>query len=62
METDFLMTVLKQQVPSFPNLHIILMSATMQEDIFTQYFNQCPLLYISGIILIIYIPFYIYHI
>lgn len=48
VETDFLMTILKQQLANFPHLRIILMSATMQEEKFQAYFNQCPCVYVSG--------------
>lgn len=34
VETDFLMTILKQQMKDLPSLRVILMSATMQEDMF----------------------------
>ena len=34
VETDFLMTILKQQMRDLPSLRVILMSATMQEDMF----------------------------
>jgi ATP-dependent RNA helicase DHX36 len=48
VETDFLMTILKQQIAKFPHLKLILMSATMQEEKFQQYFLNCPIYYISG--------------
>lgn len=108
VETDFLMTLLKQQAPNYPNLRLvryycivqnivcvfvaflpcvcrlccdsrglifyrwnchkylifirmtcctlvlahmylqILMSATMQEGMFSEYFAQCPVIYVSG--------------
>jgi hypothetical protein len=34
VETDFLMTILKQHMKDLPSLRVILMSATMQEDMF----------------------------
>jgi len=48
VETDFLLTILKEKAPLFSNLRIALMSATMQEDLFSSYFGGCPILSVSG--------------
>jgi flagellar biosynthesis GTPase FlhF len=48
VETDFLMTLLKQKLSSEPRLRLVLMSATMQEGLFTAYFDACPLICVSG--------------
>eukprot|EP01033_Poteriospumella_lacustris_P016553 gene16553-11841_t len=48
VETDFLLTILKQELPRYPHLRLILMSATMQEQIFQNYFHQCPIIYVPG--------------
>eukprot|EP01034_Spumella_vulgaris_P021324 gene21324-27354_t len=48
VETDFLMTLLKQKLSSAPKLRVVLMSATMQEGLFTAYFDACPLVCVSG--------------
>lgn len=47
VETDFVMTLLKQQAPSYPQLRLVMMSATMQEGLFAQYF-ACPVVYVEG--------------
>lgn len=47
VETDFLMTLLKQNAPRFPQLRLIMMSATMQEKLFSDYFS-CPIIYVEG--------------
>lgn len=47
VETDFLMTLLKQQAAQHPHLRLIMMSATMQESLFANYFT-CPIIYVEG--------------
>ena len=47
VETDFLMTLLKQQAVNFPHLRVVLMSATLQENLFVDYF-RCPVVYVEG--------------
>ena len=47
VETDFLMTLLKQRAPQHPHLRLIMMSATMQESMFADYF-KCPIIYVQG--------------
>ena len=47
---DFLMIVLKDVLPKYPNLKLILMSATMREDLFSKYFEDCPVIKIPGFI------------
>lgn len=42
------MTILKDKMNEFPHLKLILMSATIQEEVFRTYFNDCPTLYVSG--------------
>jgi ATP-dependent RNA helicase DHX36 len=48
VETDFLMTLLKKECINFPQLRIILMSATLQEELFGLYFNNCPVVHVRG--------------
>lgn len=45
---DFLLAVVKDLLPRRPQLKVILMSATINSDIFSQYFNNCPVLVIPG--------------
>lgn len=46
--TDFLLISIKDCLKEHPRLKIIIMSATMDSDIFTEYFNNCPIAKIPG--------------
>ncbi|KAI8792942.1 ATP-dependent RNA helicase YTHDC2 [Biomphalaria glabrata] len=46
--TDFLLLCLKEALPHHPNLHLILMSATLNLDLFSGYFNNCPVVCVAG--------------
>jgi HrpA-like RNA helicase len=48
VELDFLMTILKLRSPSFPDLRIVLMSATLESDLLQTYFERCPILSVVG--------------
>uniref|UniRef100_A0A915I7J5 Helicase C-terminal domain-containing protein n=1 Tax=Romanomermis culicivorax TaxID=13658 RepID=A0A915I7J5_ROMCU len=48
MWTDFLLICLKRALKSNPDLKLILMSATMATEKFQQYFDDCPLVEVSG--------------
>ncbi|KAK3583426.1 hypothetical protein CHS0354_025545 [Potamilus streckersoni] len=48
LHSDFLMIILKDLLPKRPDLKLILMSATLNADSFSQYFYKCPILNISG--------------
>eukprot|EP01039_Chlorochromonas_danica_P010575 gene10575-11716_t len=48
VETDFLMAFLKQHLINYPQLRLILMSASIQEEMFGQYFFNCPVVRVSG--------------
>ncbi|XP_051867691.1 putative ATP-dependent RNA helicase DHX57 isoform X2 [Pristis pectinata] len=47
-ESDFLLLVLKDLILSRHDIRIILMSATLNAQLFTEYFNMCPCLHIPG--------------
>nr|XP_054758550.1 putative ATP-dependent RNA helicase DHX57 [Lytechinus pictus] len=47
-ESDFLMMVLRDMLPQRPDLRIILMSATLNADLFSSYFFDCPVINIPG--------------
>ncbi|XP_069788016.1 putative ATP-dependent RNA helicase DHX57 isoform X2 [Narcine bancroftii] len=47
-ESDFLLLVLKNLIMSRHDLHLVLMSATLNAQLFTEYFNMCPCLHIPG--------------
>lgn len=46
--SDFLLALLKELLPVRPNLKVILMSATLNAELFCQYFNGAPVVYIPG--------------
>uniref|UniRef100_A0A182T1H2 RNA helicase n=1 Tax=Anopheles maculatus TaxID=74869 RepID=A0A182T1H2_9DIPT len=46
--SDFLLIALKDNLVKHPDLKIILMSATIESDTFSKYFNQCPVIEIPG--------------
>jgi len=45
---DFLTIILKGVLPKHPHLKLILMSATMREDLFSDYFGGCPVISVPG--------------
>ncbi|XP_017781544.1 PREDICTED: putative ATP-dependent RNA helicase DHX57 [Nicrophorus vespilloides] len=47
-ESDFLLLILRDLLPLRPNLKIILMSATLNASIFSDYFGDVPVLEIPG--------------
>ncbi|XP_069708994.1 putative ATP-dependent RNA helicase DHX57 isoform X2 [Phaenicophaeus curvirostris] len=47
-ESDFLLLVLKDIMVQRPDLHVILMSATLNAELFSQYFHSCPIINIPG--------------
>ncbi|XP_001356858.2 ATP-dependent DNA/RNA helicase DHX36 [Drosophila pseudoobscura] len=49
VETDLLMGLLKVILPHRPNLKVILMSATVREQDFCDYFENCPMFRIEGV-------------
>ncbi|CAI9532985.1 unnamed protein product [Staurois parvus] len=47
-ESDFLLLVLKNVMSKRPDLKILLMSATVNAELFSQYFSDCPIVHIPG--------------
>lgn len=45
---DFLLITLKDLLPTRPDLRLILMSATLHVDLFSNYFGGCPVIDIPG--------------
>ncbi|GFO20151.1 yth domain containing 2 [Plakobranchus ocellatus] len=45
--TDFLLLCLKEALPKHPDLHVILMSATLNMELFSEYFG-CPVVCVPG--------------
>ena len=48
VNSDFIMVVLRDMIHVYPDLRIILMSATIDTSLFSQYFNNCPVIEIPG--------------
>ncbi|KAF5899942.1 ATP-dependent RNA helicase DHX29, partial [Clarias magur] len=48
VQSDFLLRILKDVIHKRSNLHLILMSATVDCDKFALYFNRCPVITIPG--------------
>lgn len=47
LDTDFLIALLKERIVQYPHLRLILMSATMEEGLFSEYLS-CPIEYVFG--------------
>lgn len=45
---DFLLIVLREVLPRLPNLRLVLMSATINEDLFSNYFGGAPTIRVPG--------------
>uniref|UniRef100_A0A4W5MZV0 RNA helicase n=1 Tax=Hucho hucho TaxID=62062 RepID=A0A4W5MZV0_9TELE len=48
VQSDFLLTILKDVVQKRSDLHLVMMSATVDCDKFAAYFNRCPIVNIPG--------------
>ncbi|XP_072264096.1 ATP-dependent DNA/RNA helicase DHX36 [Pyxicephalus adspersus] len=48
LQSDVLMAVIKDLLKSRPDLKVILMSATLNAEKFSLYFDKCPMLHIPG--------------
>ncbi|GFT52705.1 ATP-dependent RNA helicase A protein, partial [Nephila pilipes] len=48
VNSDFIMVVLRDMVRAFPQLRVILMSATIDTTLFQEYFGNCPIIEVSG--------------
>eukprot|EP00928_Gymnodinium_smaydae_P039467 TRINITY_DN26960_c0_g1_i1.p1 TRINITY_DN26960_c0_g1~~TRINITY_DN26960_c0_g1_i1.p1 ORF type:complete len:1213 (-),score=240.06 TRINITY_DN26960_c0_g1_i1:341-3829(-) len=48
VDTDFLLIILRDLLPKRPNLRVVLMSATVNAQIFKDYFNGCQSFHIPG--------------
>jgi len=47
-ESDFLLLILKKLLPARPDIRVVLMSATLNADLFCRYFNNVPVVDIPG--------------
>ena len=48
LQTDFVLVILRGMIEAYPNLRVILMSATIDTQMFTEYFGNCPIVEIEG--------------
>jgi ATP-dependent RNA helicase DHX36 len=49
MNEDFLLIILHDLLPRRPDLRLILMSATINADLFSKYFSDAPIIHIPGL-------------
>ncbi|KAL6145456.1 hypothetical protein ACLB2K_056143 [Fragaria x ananassa] len=49
MNEDFLLIILRDLLPRCPDLRLILMSATINADLFSKYFGNAPTIHIPGL-------------
>lgn len=47
-ESDFILALLKLIIPKRPDLKVLLMSATLNSERFSEYYNDCPMIHIPG--------------
>lgn len=48
LQTDFLLVVLRDVVQAYPEIRVILMSATIDTSMFCEYFFNCPIIEVFG--------------
>ncbi|CAG0914235.1 unnamed protein product [Notodromas monacha] len=48
VNTDFLLILLRDMLNTYPDLRVVLMSATVDTSIFRTYFGECPLIEVPG--------------
>ncbi|XP_017752422.1 PREDICTED: ATP-dependent RNA helicase DHX36-like [Eufriesea mexicana] len=48
METDLILTLLKFIIPKRSDLKVLLMSATLNSERFSEYYDNCPMIHIPG--------------
>lgn len=48
INTDFLLIILRDMLSVYSDLRVILMSATIDDTLFREYFNGCPVLEVEG--------------
>ena len=45
---DFMLIIIRDLLPRYPRLRIVLMSATLHEELFSNYFGGCPVVRVPG--------------
>lgn len=48
VNSDFLLVVLRDMIHTYPDLRVILMSATIDTSLFSSYFGNCPVIEVEG--------------
>ena len=48
VNTDFVMVVIRDMIHTYPDLRVVLMSATIDTTLFSRYFNDCPIVEVPG--------------
>lgn len=48
LNSDFLLIILRKLLPRRPDIKLILMSATLNAQLFSDYFGGCPIIEIPG--------------
>lgn len=48
LQTDFLLILLRDMLTAFPDLRVILMSATVDTTLFCEYFGNCQIVEVHG--------------
>lgn len=46
--TDFLLIVIRDAIKMYPHLKVIIMSATLDSEKFSKYFDDCPVVNVPG--------------
>ncbi|KAG6537934.1 hypothetical protein ZIOFF_003037 [Zingiber officinale] len=46
--SDFMLTILRDLLPSYPHIRLVLMSATIDAERFSNYFYGCPIIQVPG--------------
>lgn len=58
MNEDFLLIILRDLLPQRPDLRLILMSATINADLFSKYFGNAPTIHIPVLLFLIFLNIY----
>lgn len=48
LQTDFLIVVLRDVIQAYPEVRVVLMSATIDTSMFREYFFNCPIIEVFG--------------
>lgn len=48
LQTDFLIVVLRDVIQAYPDVRVVLMSATVDATMFREYFFNCPIIEVFG--------------